>query len=58
MALPMTPEGPRNQGTGEKLQQALLNLDSSFAAVIQAYEHVPAQCAQSVRCWGETPYHC
>jgi RNA polymerase sigma-70 factor (ECF subfamily) len=41
MALPMTPEGPRNQGTGEKLQQALLaDLDSGFADVVHAYEPV------------------
>jgi RNA polymerase sigma factor (sigma-70 family) len=41
MALLMTPEGPRDQGTGEELQQALVaDLDSGFVGVVHAYEQV------------------
>ena len=41
MALPMTPEGLRDQVTGEKLRQALVaDLDSGFADVVHAYERV------------------
>lgn len=41
MALPMTPEGPRDQATGEELQQALVaDLDSGFAGVVHAHEQV------------------
>ncbi len=41
MALPMTPEGPRDHGAGEELRLALVaDLDSGFAEVVHAYERV------------------